>query len=84
MVAIKIYRMIFLRTILSCFKKDDFDNLRTSHGEMLINFIKAAKFNENLFEEMMLTYDSGRKQDLIDDLKELIEKKNQTQNQEEE
>lgn len=55
------------------FKKDDFDNLRTSHGEMLINFIKAAKFNENLFEEMMLTYDSGRKQDLIDDLKELID-----------
>lgn len=54
------------------FKKEDFNNLRSTHGNMLVNFIRAVGIDEQIFQEMMLTGDSGRKQDLIDELVELI------------
>ncbi|MBF0753491.1 hypothetical protein E4T89_04325 [Jeotgalicoccus nanhaiensis] len=56
------------------FVRDDFKDLKTKHGKPLIDFLKAVRFDEEKFSDLIFSTSDDVKRDLKDELEENLDK----------
>lgn len=56
------------------FVQDDFKDLKTKHGKPLIHFLKAVRFDEKKFNDLIFSTSDDFKRDLKDELEENLDK----------
>lgn len=56
------------------FVRDDFKDLKTKHGKSLIDFLKAVRFEEKKFKDLIFSPSDDVKRDLKDELEENLDK----------